>query len=87
MCRYQRSLVHFNVFLFSYRSRVRLIASVPGRHSGADKDKWGHLRLQKVWTFCALCVGIVELDLHLSQQFLNQKEQPSDLTYNYSNCL
>ncbi|PFX18794.1 Tyrosyl-DNA phosphodiesterase 1 [Stylophora pistillata] len=28
--------------------RVRLIASVPGRHTGVNKTKWGHLKLRKV---------------------------------------
>ena len=28
--------------------RVHLIASVPGRHTGSDKNKWGHLKLRKV---------------------------------------
>lgn len=27
---------------------VRLIASVPGRHTGLNKTKWGHLKLRKV---------------------------------------
>lgn len=29
-------------------ARVHLLASVPGRHSGSDKDKWGHLKLRKL---------------------------------------
>ncbi|RMX36701.1 hypothetical protein pdam_00015830, partial [Pocillopora damicornis] len=29
-------------------ARVRLIASVPGRHTGVNKTKWGHLKLRKV---------------------------------------
>ncbi|XP_031555938.1 tyrosyl-DNA phosphodiesterase 1-like [Actinia tenebrosa] len=29
-------------------ARVHLIASVPGRHSGSSKSKWGHLKLRKV---------------------------------------
>lgn len=29
-------------------SKVRLIASVPGRHTGLNKTKWGHLKLRKV---------------------------------------
>ena len=28
--------------------RVRLIASVPGRHTGVNKTRWGHLKLCKV---------------------------------------
>lgn len=31
-----------------YFVRVRLIASVPGRHTGLNKTKWGHLKLRKV---------------------------------------
>ena len=31
-----------------YFVRVRLIASVPGRHTGISKTKWGHLKLRKV---------------------------------------
>ncbi|EDO46775.1 predicted protein, partial [Nematostella vectensis] len=27
---------------------VRLIASVPGRHAGLNKNKWGHLKLRKI---------------------------------------
>lgn len=29
-------------------ARVRLIASVPGRHTGLNKTKWGHLKLRKL---------------------------------------
>lgn len=29
-------------------ARVHLIASVPGRHTGLSKTKWGHLKLRKV---------------------------------------
>ena len=28
--------------------RVRLIASVPGRHVGQQKMRWGHLKLRQV---------------------------------------
>ena len=28
--------------------RVRLIASVPGAHTGAERNRWGHLKLGKV---------------------------------------
>ncbi|XP_028398531.1 tyrosyl-DNA phosphodiesterase 1-like isoform X2 [Dendronephthya gigantea] len=30
------------------KARVRLIASVPGRHVGTNKDRWGHLKLRKL---------------------------------------
>ncbi|XP_046847877.1 tyrosyl-DNA phosphodiesterase 1-like isoform X2 [Xenia sp. Carnegie-2017] len=30
------------------KARVRLVASVPGRHTGVHKDKWGHLKLRKL---------------------------------------
>ncbi|KAJ7384710.1 tyrosyl-DNA phosphodiesterase 1 [Desmophyllum pertusum] len=29
-------------------ARVRLIASVPGRHTAVNKTKWGHLKLRKL---------------------------------------
>lgn len=41
----------FVCFLF----RVRLIASVPGRHTGLNKTKWGHLKLRKVTNHVDLC--------------------------------
>ena len=30
-------------------NRVHLIASVPGAHTGANMDKWGHMKLRKVY--------------------------------------
>ena len=41
---------------------VRLIASVPGRHTGLNKTKWGHLKLRKVmfsfhWPFSTFARG------------------------------
>ena len=41
--------------------RVRLLASVPGRHIGINKDKWGHMKLRKVW--CIVCCVLVALFL------------------------
>ncbi|CAB3995701.1 tyrosyl-DNA phosphodiesterase 1-like [Paramuricea clavata] len=29
-------------------AKVRLLASVPGRHIGINKDKWGHMKLRKL---------------------------------------
>ena len=28
--------------------RVFLLGSIPGRHQGAEKLKWGHMRLRKI---------------------------------------
>ena len=36
--------------------RVRLIASVPGRHTGLNKTKWGHLKLRKARLFALLTI-------------------------------
>lgn len=41
--------VHLLVILCSSLiNRVHLIASVPGAHTGANMDKWGHMKLRKV---------------------------------------
>lgn len=43
-----------NAFVIIFR--VRLIASVPGRHTGLNKTKWGHLKLRKARLFALLTI-------------------------------
>jgi len=35
-----------------YVTRVRLVGSVPGAHTGSNMSKWGHLKLKKVKDHC-----------------------------------
>ncbi|CAI8048387.1 Tyrosyl-DNA phosphodiesterase 1 [Geodia barretti] len=51
-------------------ARVRLIASVPGAHTGGEMNKWGHLKLRKVLSTCSsLPCGATPSDWPVIGQF------------------
>ncbi|GMH28514.1 hypothetical protein Nepgr_030357 [Nepenthes gracilis] len=47
-----RVVVRVVVVQFGPRNGVRLIASVPGHHSGSNLKKWGHMKLRSVLEQC-----------------------------------
>ena len=57
--------------------RVRLIASVPGAHTGGEMNKWGHLKLRKV------CISF-SLYFHLHTTFFLLKVNSHTASISFS---
>lgn len=62
--------------------QVRLIASVPGYHSGSNFKKWGHMKLRTVLQECTF-----EKEFHMSPLVCQVNFDSSSMLWTHICCL